>query len=198
MSPVSRQCIHGPVSIDMGLLWAIEAAVGIDEAPPPSVIAPLVARVDIELDACRNPEDNDQLVSDALAAMDGCWLRLEEVHAVQRLRGWHRQQYGRITVDAYWLADTRNVLDGMTLSLGSECDEELAQAEYDPDLQAQIAARMKADRGCGECTWCRCLDLRDQCDAILDKAGYDGGSRYRAYALNQTAEQIDAYYGRAS
>lgn len=170
MSPVTRACIPGPVVIDVNLLHLIEAALMMDTAEPPGVVAPLAAQ---EWD-----ERPDTCVHDLLDA--------DECHTVQRLRGWHRTRYGRIKVDAYWLAATRNLLDALTLSLGSECDYMLQQVGYDPELHAEIKARMDADRGCGDCLWCQCLDLRDQCDEILDAAGYDGGSRYRAYVLGET------------
>jgi hypothetical protein len=120
---------------------------------------------------------------EAVAMIDCDWLDPGEAEAVRRLRGWHRTRYGSVTVDAFWLADVRNFLDDL-LGLGSECDEELKAAEYDRALYAKVKARITEDGYCGDCQWCRSLSLRDQCDTILDAAGYDGGSRYRAYCLD--------------
>ena len=190
MSQISRPCMHGPVTIDIGLIEAVEAALMIDEAPGPDVIAPLMARVDADRDAYRDPEANERLVADTLEALDCCWLRLGEIHAVQRLRGWHRTRYGRVTVDAYWLTDVRNVLDGLTLSLDSECEDELRQLDWPGayGIHSEVIKSMIRTGYCGECQWCSALRLRDEVDAILDGAGYYGGSYYEAYCrTDQTA-----------
>jgi hypothetical protein len=183
MSQINRPCVHGPVTIDIGLIEAIEGALIIDEAPGPDVIAALVARADAEYDARRDPAANKQLVEDAREALDCCWLSLDEVHAVQRLRGWHRARYGGVTVDAYWLAAVRNVLDGLTLSLGEECEGELRQLDWPGayEIHAAVIKSMIRTGRCSECQWCTVLRLRDEVDAILDAAGYYGGVYYEAY-----------------
>lgn len=194
MSPIHRPCEHGNVTIPVSLLQHIESAFWVDTAPPPDVIAAIVARIDAE-GARLNPWASPELEEAARKATDCQILNVDEIHAVQQLRGWHRQRYGNITVDAWWLTAVRNMLDSLTLSLGEECDEMLREAEYDPELHAQIKARMDRDQGCGDCQWCQALDLRDRCDAILDAAGFDGGTYYRAYCLGETQEQLAEHYG---
>jgi hypothetical protein len=181
MSQIRRACGPGSVVIDVGLLQHIESAFWLDCAPPASKIARLIEIV--ERVGRREAERYPALVHAWEAASDCMLLTVDEIYAIQRLRGWHRQQYGNITVDAYWLAEVRNVLDTLTLALGNECDEELAQAKQDgAEWYAEMQARMDRDQGCGDCQWCQALDLRDRCDAILDAAGFHGGSRYRAYS----------------
>lgn len=199
MSQVHRYCQKGAVTIEIGLIQWIESVTNVDTAPPPGVISPLVARVEGDRDDMRNPEFDEELVADTRKALDGCWLCLDEIHAIQQLRGWHRARYGRVTVDAYWLARARNVLDNLTLSLEGECEEMLEeyglsrvgvipQFPVPPQWQsahvrerAAILKSMQETDTCGECQWCQALRLRDRCDGILDNAGYDGGSRYNAY-----------------
>lgn len=127
MSQVHRYCQEGPVTVDISLIQWIESVTNVDGAPPPGVISPLAARVEDDRDDMRNPEYDEDLVADTRKALDGCWLYLDEIHAIQRLRGWHRARYGRVTVDAYWLARARNVLDNLTLSLEGECEEMLEE-----------------------------------------------------------------------
>jgi hypothetical protein len=180
MSPVHRACEPGHVTIDVGLIQHIESAFWVDTAPPPDVIAPIVARIDAE--SARVNWVSPELEEAARKATDGSLLDIDEIHAIQQLRGWHRQRYGNIVVDAYWLAAVRNVLDTLTLALGSECDTELKQAKADGgDWYPEMQARMDREQMCGECQRCQAMDLRDRCDAILDAAGFHGGSRYRAY-----------------
>lgn len=198
MSQIRRPCIHGPAVIDVGLVDEIEGTLAIDCAPPPGVIAPLVARVDAHYDAHTDPERDKQLVEDAREALDCEWLSLDEIHAIQRLRGWHRARYGKISVDAYWLAAVRNVLDTLTLSLDSQCDETLRELKYpgNEDLLADAKRSMRRTGRCGECQWCTVLRLRDETDSALDAAGYEGGVYYRCYVLGQSTEQANrAVYG---
>lgn len=201
MGQIHRPRIHGPAVIGVSLLDEIEGTLCIDCMPPPSVIAPLMARADAHHDENRDPEDDRQLVADTLRVLDGEWLHLEEIHTVQRLRGWHRARYGAITVDAWWLAATRNLLDNLTLSLGSECDETLRELAYpgNEDLLAAAKRQMARTGYCGECQWCTVLRLRDETDTALDAAGYEGGVYYRAYCLGQSVEQINReVYGRCA
>ena len=191
MSQIRRARIHGPIAVDVRLIQEIEGAVMLDCEPPPSVIAPLWARAEaLEWNA---PTDS-ACADDVDSALDpwGGILTLDEIHAVQRLWGWHRARHGRVTVDAYWLAETRNVLDNLTLSYGEECDQAIEDfgldgvttgepAEVDREIRAEVLAYLREYGTCGECNWCHVLRLRDQCDAILDAAGYYGGSYYDAY-----------------
>lgn len=188
MSQIRRACYHGPVVMDIGLIEEIEAAVMMDCEPSPSVIAPLYDRAEVCAPSDRTLNDD---ISEALDPWGGI-LSLEEVHAIQRLRGWHRTRHGNVTVDAYWLAETRNVLDSLTLSYGEECDGTIEDfglgrvttgkpAKVDREIRAEVLAYLRKYKTCGECNWCHVLRLRDQCDALLDAAGYYGGSRYEAY-----------------
>jgi len=122
MSQIRRECYPGPVVMDVHLIEEIEGAVMLDCEPPPSVIAPLYARHEARLGWNAAPDRTlDEDINEALDPWGGI-LALEEIHAVQRLRGWHRARHGSVTVDAYWLAKTRNVLDSLTFSYGEECD----------------------------------------------------------------------------
>lgn len=205
MPPIRRPREHGPIIISVRLIEKIEALTAIDCEPPPSVIAPLMARVEANWDAGQNPEHDDELVADTekLLADYGSWLYPEEIHVVQRLRGWHRTRYGRVTVDAYWLTAARNLMDSLTLSLGEECDETLREygldrvggrITFDPsaypggrEIRAEVLKSMRETGGCGDCKFCIALRLRDECDSILDAAGYYGGSYYEAYARREAA-----------
>ena len=173
MSPVHRACEPGRVTIDVGLLQHIESAFWVDTAPPASKIARLVGIV--ERVGRHQADQYPALVWAWEAASDGSLLTVDEIHAIQQLRGWHRQRYGNITVDTCWLAEVRNVLDTLTLALGSECDTELENAKRDGDeWYPQIQARMDREQMCGECQWCQAMDLRDSCDAILDAYNEQG------------------------
>lgn len=188
-----RPCVHGTATIDVSLLEEIEGTLAIDCAAPPDVIAPLIARARAHEDARRDPEHDEALCADVRKVMDGEWLHVEEIHAIQRLRGWHRARYGRITVDAYWLADVRNVLETLTMALGSTCDEEIEELRYpgNEDILATAEALMEATGYCGECRWCTVLRLRDETDRALDAAGYEGGVYYRTLSLGQSVAQAN-------
>jgi len=185
------------LSIDVRLLQDIEEATMIDSEPPPSVIAPLVARLDAERNGFwRRVDMSDELAEDIHNALDpyGAFLDLEEIHAVQRLRGWNRARYGSITVAARWLTAVRNLLDDLTLSLGDSCEDEFQEIsqEHEWDLYVQVAARLFAGKTCGECNWCTALRLRDECDTALDAAGHEGGIYYRVYCLGQSVDEANA------
>lgn len=200
MSQVHRPRHSGKVAIDVRLLQEIEGAAMIDCEPPPGVIAPLAARFQAERDAYRSPYLDDDLTAEVEKALHpyGAFLDLEEIHAVQQLRGWHRARYGRITVDAGHLSAVRNLLDDLTLSLGDSCEDEQRDCdpEWEPEIAAQIAESMARTGRCGECAWCTALWLRDECDAVLDAAGHEGGVYYRAYVLGQSVDEANsAVYG---
>lgn len=200
MSRILRSPVRGPVTVTVRLLEEIEAVTAADCELPPSVIAPLAARAE----AARSspPAADPALEEDIETALGryGGVLHLDEIHAIQRLRGWHRTRHGNITVDAYWLAETRNVLDTLTFD-GEECDQVLGEYGLDrvtagPGVtpaydgfareRARILQALAETGSCGVCAFCRELRLRDECDTILDNAGYDGGHCYRAYALPRT------------
>lgn len=213
MPPIHRPTPlrYAPVRIDVSMLEAIEELAAIDCAASPDVIANLWMRADAERDAGRDPEWDDTLCADVTDALDGHWLSLWETHAIQRLRGWHRARYGLIAVDARWLTAARNVLDDFTLSFDGGCDETLSEYGIErvraasprdnsawpdfADVRAEVIVLMTTRGLCGECTWCRALILRDEVDAVLDGAGFDGGVYYRAYCLGETQEQLAAHYG---
>ena len=188
MPPIPRWSACGPVTIDARLLAEIEAVLMMDVAEPPGVVAPRAARRweirqrptvweggrPVALDFGPEPEVHD-------------YLDVDDVHAVQRLRGWHRVRHGRITVSAHWLCETRNVMDGLTLAGMAECSDLLADLERDDADYAAVFAAVDEDRwNCGLCETCRLLRLRDEADAALDAAGYGGGPYYEAYAGGRT------------
>lgn len=192
MPPIHRALQHGTVTIDVRLLEEIEGLTQIDDAPEPSVVASLWARAEALRDAGQDPEFDDELYNDVHEAFDGCWLKIWEAHVVQRLRGWHRARGGQVACDAWWLSAAYNVLDDFTLGFNSGCDETLEELGLDqvrpapgpsvlPVDRAAVLASMNDGRGCGECDWCTALRLRDEVNDVLNAAGFDGGSRFRAY-----------------
>lgn len=207
MPPIHRPPHHGSIRIDVSLLERIKDLAQIDCAAPPGVIASLWARDQAAKDAGRNPEYDLVLTAETQETLDGHWLSLRETHAIQRLRGWSRTRYGLITVDARWLSAVRNVLDDFTLSFGDACDETLREYGIDAVLVnaardtshwpgfANVLASMAKYRMCGKCTWCRAILLRDEVDAVLDAAGFDGGVYHRAYCLGETQKQLAEHYG---
>lgn len=180
------------IMIDVGLIEEIEAALAMDCAPPPDVIVPLAARAGLNLPPWRYAPYDDQLEQDSINARQesGTWLELEEIYAVQRLRGWHRARYGNVKVRRSHLADVRHVLGNLRMSLDSECDstaeeygidrvspvsaEELARREWRDfrDIRSQVLTSMMTDdETCGECDWCWVRRLHITCSALLEENG---------------------------
>jgi hypothetical protein len=195
--PACRQ-----VRIAARLLQEMEELACMDDVPPPDVVAPLWAR----REALRAPwpgrrPADPELEADNRAALGG-WLDLEEAHVLQRLRGWNRARRGAILVDARWLTAARNVMDNLTYSFEDRCEDEIedlrAEGEYAGELLAKAEVRVALHGTCGECDFCRALDLRDECDRLLDAAGFDGGVYYHAYARGESQAQLAERYGRAS
>jgi len=173
------------VIVPISLIQWIEGVLCVDCAPPREVIEALHERVEACYDEHRDPDDDLLLCEDTRKALDGGWLRLYELRPIQRLRGWHRTRYGNVTVSRGQLTEVARVLDGLTLALGSECDEVLREYDLDgvgppprhpcPDKywpgyvqeRAGVLKSMAETDYCGECTWCQVVRLRDQCDAIL-------------------------------
>jgi|SRR6185312_14277047 len=167
------------LTVDVRLIQHIESTLAVDACESPSVIARLA-----ELDRNRwrlNALQERALDEKIRYAMDGDWLELWEVHAIQRLRGWHRIRYGSVTINRDVLADVCRVLDVLTCALDNECDETLCEVGVDrvrtgpgddPDFwpanwRGQVLAAMKATGYCGDCLWCQVCRLYDQCSEIL-------------------------------
>lgn len=175
------------VTIDICLIQEIEEALAMDCAPPPDVIAPLAERAGLRLPPWRSVPYDDELEQDSLKARQesGTWLELEEIDAVQRLRGWHRARYGNVTVDVGRLDDVAHVLGNLRLSLDNECDatwdeygissvgldstEDSAGREWREfrDIRSQVLAHASADETCGECLWCWVRKLHVECCRLL-------------------------------
>lgn len=167
------------VVVDVGFIQHIECALAVDCADSPSIVAPLIERDRSR----RSLTDAEQRALDAEIdrARDGSWLELWELHAIQRLRGWHRVRYGSVTVDRDTLADVCRVLDVLTCALGNECDETLCEVGVDQVRVAPVAdtefwpanwrglvlASMRETGYCGDCLWCQVCRLYDQCREIL-------------------------------
>src|SRR5690242_17350894 len=98
MGVINRWDAHGKITIPVFLLQQIESAFWMDCAPDASKIARLVAI--IERVGYRNAYNYPALAYAIREAEDGLLFDLDEVYAIQRLRGWHRQRYGDIVVDA--------------------------------------------------------------------------------------------------
>ncbi|MGI5247588.1 hypothetical protein [Dactylosporangium sp. CA-139066] len=141
MSPVTRHH-RGAVQIDPTLLDDIDWVLDMDTAAAPEVVRPLGDELrdyhrDLSLDYDR---DHVEGIHD--------WLYVREVDSVQRLRA---SLTPGGAVDAQFLSEVRNILDGLTLSFESECG---------------------ADPCCNDCKWCWFLLLRDRCDAAFNRAGF--------------------------
>lgn len=182
---------HGrKVTIDVQLIGEIEEALSMDCAPPRSVIAPLAERAGLRLPAWRPAPYDPELERDSIKARQeyGTWLELEEIDAVQRLRGWHRTRYGNVTVDAGRLEDVRWALGNLREAMDDECDqtakeygisrvrlessEDSARREWRDfhSIRSQVIGSMSADETCGECQWCWIRRLHIECDRLLTNA----------------------------
>lgn len=127
-------------------------------------------------------------------------LHVDEVDAVQKLRGWHRARRGTIVVDAHDLSRVRNLLDTLTYDT-AECEDHLEELQHElegvpandrhsahaDDLETLIRfvePAIKAREACGQCEKCRVLALRDLVDELMDAAGLPGGIYYETYGRN--------------
>lgn len=166
MPPVTRHH-HGVARIPAQLLDDIDGTLDMDTAAPRSKVKPIADRLrdydrDLDLDW---DLDHTEGIHD--------YLRVREVDAVQRLRGWHRLRYGTVTVDAGALSDVRNVLDGLTLSwTGCEENADGNPYGYDDAELAYVQAQLKKGEMCYRCIWCQFLILRDRIDWLLDAEGF--------------------------
>jgi len=178
------------VTIGISFIQEVEEALSMDCAPPPDVIAPLAVRAGLRLPAWHPAPYDDELEQDSLKARQesGTWLELEEIDAVQRLRGWHRARYGNVTVEAKRLDDVRYALGNLREALEGECDQTMEEygisrvgIESSEDsarrewrdfraIRSQVIASMSADETCGECHWCWIRRLHIECCALLEAA----------------------------
>lgn len=169
------------VTVDVGLIQHIESALAVDCCPPPDAIAPLAERDENRFILTRQEED--ALDGEIRRVMDDVWLlELWELHAIQRLRGWHRLRYGSVTVDRDALSQVCSALSNLSCGLGNECDEALRECGVDrvriapvgdpgawlAPWRGQVLASMRETGYCGDCLWCQVCHLHDQCSAILD------------------------------
>jgi hypothetical protein len=183
------------ILVDIGLIAEIEEALCMGDAPPPDVVAPLAARIEAHRAAFGNPYLDEELQEDirrVLQPQFGCFLELWEIHAMQRLRGWHRARFGTVEADARWLAEVRDVLYRLWHELSDECEQEVEH--YGLDRVSPAATRKLADREypsfrearssvlasmtagwrrwqCGECKSCWVISLHERCATILDHSG---------------------------
>lgn len=168
----------GTAAVDARLLADVDWVLDMDSAAPPGQVAPVAARVQACLAAGEDPERDPTLAAAGRAEWHD-YLRLLDVHAVQRLRGWHRSRHGQVTVDAGRLAEVRNVLDGETFArLG--CEDFLSGGGWpdgDPE-RAAVAAAVAAGDMCYRCGRCQAVVMRDRIDAALDAAGHTGRSAW--------------------
>jgi hypothetical protein len=178
------------VTIDVRLIQEIEEALSMDCAPPRSVIAPLAERAGLRLPPWHRAPYDPDIEQDILKARQesGTWLELEEIDAVQRLRGWHRARYGNVTVDAKRLDDVRYALGNLSEALNDECDqtleeyglasvgldssEESARREWRDfrAIRSAVLASMSAGETCGECHWCWIRRLHIEICALVEAA----------------------------
>lgn len=180
--------LQDPVQIDVSIVQWIEGALCVDCCPSRDEVEALHARVQACYDGHRDPELEGDLVEDTLKALEGGWLQLYELRAIQQLRGWHRLRYGSITVPRDRLEAVSDVLGYLLVNaLDSECDDTLKDLDLYrigppprhsvPDRywaahvreRASVLKLMTEREMCGECTWCQVTRLRDQCDDILKK-----------------------------
>lgn len=179
-------------TIEVRLLDEIEGTLALDLYDR-SEIAAIAARVDAHEAARTDPERDEELCEATRQALDGGWLHFTEVLAIQRLRGWHRTRAGRIMVDGGRLWDAYRALGNLTLSLGSECEDEIRELEYpgNEDILAAARASMAATGYCGECQWCTVMRLRSECGRELHAAGDEMGIEYRTSVLGQSVARAN-------
>lgn len=179
--------------LDIRVLDELEDVLALDLAPSPSVIMPLTWRQEAQ-EGWPRPEPDDRLEDDIAKALDGEWLYLEEIAAIQRLRGWNRAQCGTILVDTGRLLAVSRVLGNLSMSLDSECDDQLRQLDYEGvegDVRAAVTAQLAADGTCGECQWCTVRRLWAECDKAIDRTGLERGVYYRTTTLGQSVQQAN-------
>lgn len=167
-----RRYATGPVRISAHLLTELDWLLDMDTAAPRATITPLADRL---RDYNRDLDYDTDI--DCTEGVHG-YLRVLDVDAVQRLRGWHRLQYGTVTVDARWVCEVRNLLDGLLYSWGVECEDYLETLNYDPAERAIVGDAVKDGRCCNRCVWCQFLVMRDRLDVLLDAQGIRAPSYY--------------------
>jgi hypothetical protein len=166
----------GTARMPVTLLQDIEWVLDMDTASSRDVVWPLAAQLQIY--------DRDLSLDRERDCVEGIhdWLRVCEVDAVQRLRGWNRLRYGTITVSAANLCTVRNLFDTL-LYEWSECDDYLLGLDDGDPAEVTIVRRaVKEGVCCNRCPHCKFCLLRDRIDVLLDRQGFSGGSQYQAYA----------------
>jgi hypothetical protein len=166
---------HGTAKLSAALLRDIYWVLDMDTAEPRGVVKPMADEIHAEWAAGRDPDRDPELIVRLGDVSVHDWLRLMEVDAVQRLRGWHRLRYGTVTVDARDLCEVRNIINALTLSW-STCEAFID--DLDGDERESAEAALARGECCYRCRWCEFLVLRDRIDVMLDDQGFVGGPYY--------------------
>lgn len=178
MSPIARHH-HGTATVDAHLLTELDWLLDMDQAAPRGTVKPIADEIRERLGRPGAVYDDVWNLDEAEGIHD--WLTVQEVDAVQRLRGWHRLRHGPVQVDAGALSEVRNLLDRLTMSWTS-CEENADGNPYDYDdaelafVRAQLAKQ--PPEICYRCNWCQFLIMRDRIDYLLDQQCFTGRSPY--------------------
>jgi hypothetical protein len=180
MSPVTRYH-RGTARIDAHMLTELDWLLDMDQAADRATAEPIAAQIAALLrqpgavyaDVCH--------LDEAEGIHD--YLTVQEVDAVQRLRGDHRAGSGPVDVDAGALSEVRNLLDRLTMSWqGCEENADGNPYDYPPAELAYVRAQLAKSPPeiCYRCTWCQFLIMRDRIDYLLDQQGFTDRNAYIA------------------
>ncbi len=179
MSPVTRYH-HGTVRINAHLLTELDQLLDMDQAAPRGKVLPVAAQITERLRQPGAVYDDVWRLDEAEGVHD--YLTVQEVDAVQRLRGWHRLRHGPIDVDAGALSEVRNLLDRLTQSwTGCEDNADGNPYDYGSAELAFVKAQLAKGEVCYRCTWCQFLIMRDRIDYLLDRQGFTDRSPWIDY-----------------
>lgn len=176
MSPVTRHH-QGTARIDAYMLTELDWLLDMDQAAPRNTVAGIAHDIAALL---RKP---GAVYADVwkLDEADGIhdYLTVQEVDAVQRLRGWSRLRHGPVDVDAGALSEVRNLIDRLTMSWqGCEENADGNAYDYPPAELPFVKAQLAKGEICYRCTWCQFLVMRDRIDYVLDRQGFTNRSPY--------------------
>lgn len=174
MSPVTRYH-RGTARIDAHLLTELDWLFDMDQAAPRSTVKAIADQITERLRQSGAVYDDVWKMDEAEDEAEGvhAYLTVQEVDAVQRLRGWHRLRHGPIDVDAGALSEVRNLLDRLTQSwAGCEENADGNPYSYDDAELAFVQAQLRKGEICYRCVWCQFLIMRDRIDYLLDQQGF--------------------------
>lgn len=176
MSPVTRHH-HGTARVGAGFLDEIDLVLDMDHAANRTAVEALAEQIKETLQRPGAVYADVCHLDEAEGIHD--YLTVQEVDAVQRLRGEHRAGSGLVDVDAGALSEVRNLLDRLTMSWqGCEENADGNPYDYPPAELAYVQAQLAKGEICYRCTWCRFLIMRDRIDYLLDQQGFTDRNAY--------------------